>query len=138
MTVIVDSSFIYSLFSRKEPMHYSAVRFAISNTDKMLIPTVIFPEVSYLFVRDFGYGGIQVFLRSLQAIDAKFVDVAREDLSRIRQITETYASAEFDIVDCCIMALAERLQIRRIATFDRRDFSIFRPRHCDFLELLPQ
>ena len=35
------------------------------------------------------------------------------------------------------MAIAERLNITRIATFDRRDFSIFQPSHCDYLELLP-
>ena len=35
------------------------------------------------------------------------------------------------------MTIAERLGVTRIATFDRRDFSIFRPRHCDYLDLLP-
>lgn len=58
-------------------------------------------------------------------------------LGRAREILITYDNAEFDIVDCAIMAIAERLDITRIATFDRRDFSIFQPRHCDFLELLP-
>jgi hypothetical protein len=35
------------------------------------------------------------------------------------------------------MALSERLQITQVCTFDRRDFSIFRPTHYDYLELLP-
>jgi hypothetical protein len=34
--------------------------------------------------------------------------------------------------------MAERLNITRACTFDRRDFSIFRPHPCDYLELLPQ
>ena len=59
------------------------------------------------------------------------------DLGRARDILIAYDQAEFDIVDCCIMAIAERLNITRIATFDRRDFSIYQPRHCEFLELLP-
>lgn len=29
------------------------------------------------------------------------------------------------------------LAITRICAFDRRDFSIFRPRHCDYYDLLP-
>lgn len=66
-----------------------------------------------------------------------FSPIEADDLDRVRQILSTYADAELDIVDCCIMALAERLNITRIATFDRRDFSLVRPRHCDFLELLP-
>ncbi len=60
-----------------------------------------------------------------------------EDINRAQAIMTTYASAEFDFVDCAIMALSERLNIREIATFDRRDFSIVRPRHCDYFELLP-
>ncbi|MCD4684394.1 MAG: hypothetical protein K8S97_00470 [Anaerolineae bacterium] len=48
-----------------------------------------------------------------------------------------YDTARFDFVDCCIMALTERLNITQVCTFDRRDFSIFRPIHCDYLDLLP-
>ncbi len=50
---------------------------------------------------------------------------------------DNYRSAKFDFVDCCIMALTERLNIRQVCTLDRRDFPIFRPKHCPFLELLP-
>ena len=35
------------------------------------------------------------------------------------------------------MVIAERLGVARSTSFDRRDFSIFRPRHCDNLDLLP-
>jgi len=35
------------------------------------------------------------------------------------------------------MALAERLKIARILTFDRRDFGLYRPAHCDRFDLLP-
>jgi predicted nucleic acid-binding protein len=49
----------------------------------------------------------------------------------------TYADAEMDLVDCCIMAMSEWLNIEEIATFDRRDFGMFRPKHCDYLTLLP-
>ncbi len=47
------------------------------------------------------------------------------------------ALASFDYTDAAIMALSERLQITKVCTFDRRDFGIFRPKHCDYLELLP-
>ena len=50
---------------------------------------------------------------------------------------ERYKDAEFDFVDCCLMAIAERLNIEDICTFDRRDFAIFRPKHCENFTLLP-
>jgi predicted nucleic acid-binding protein len=48
-----------------------------------------------------------------------------------------YQSAEFDYTDVALMVLSERLKINRIYTFDRRDFSIYRPVHCTAYDLLP-
>ena len=50
---------------------------------------------------------------------------------------EKYADARFDFVDCCIMALAERLAITQICTFDRRDFSIFKAEQRRFSGTTP-
>ncbi len=58
-------------------------------------------------------------------------------MARMQVIMEQYGDAKFDFVDVAIMAISERLNIQQICTFDRRDFSIFRPIHCDYLELLP-
>lgn len=63
--------------------------------------------------------------------------ILSNDLKRIRDITAKYSDARFDFVDTCVMALSERLNITKICTFDHRDFSIFRPTHCEYLELLP-
>ncbi len=139
MTVITDTSYLFAIYNSKDINHQIAADFAFQTiTDVMLVPDVVLPELAYIFVRDMGYAGLQSLLDNFRISEVELVPLEKGDLGRMRQITKTYASAEFDIVDCCIMALAERLQITRIATFDRRDFSIFRPRHCDFLELLPQ
>ncbi len=139
MTIIADTSYLFAIFNTKDTNHQVAADFAFQRTtDVMLVPDVVLPELAYIFVRDMGYAGLQSLLENFRMSEVKFVPLEMSDLNRISEITEMYASAEFDIVDCCIMALAERLQITGIATFDRRDFSIFRPRHCDFLELLPQ
>jgi uncharacterized protein len=137
MTIITDSSFIYALYNARDTRHQEAMDFASKYTGGTIVPDVVLPEVSYLFMRDLGYAGIQTFLEHFKQIKARFEPVEKADLARVHEITVQYASAEFDVVDCCIMVLAERLKITRIATFDRRDFSIFRPRHCDYLELLP-
>jgi predicted nucleic acid-binding protein len=47
----------------------------------------------------------------------------------VREILRTYPGAKLDFVDCCMMAMSERLNITRVCTFDRRDFLIFRPTH---------
>ncbi len=40
--------------------------------------------------------------------------------------------------DASIVAIAERLGIRRIATFDRRHFTVVRPAHVETFTLLPE
>lgn len=84
-----------------------------------------------------GYAGLQKFLERFKRLNARIEPLEMIDFGRVHEISLEYTTAEFDIVDCCIMTLAERLNIIRIATFDRRDFSIFRPRHTNYLELLP-
>jgi len=102
----------------------------------MLVPNVVLPEVCYLITRDLGHHGIETIIDYFAQLDAQFAPLEFTDLQRVRDIVATYADAELDIVDCCIVAIAERLNMTRIATFDRRDFSLVRPRHGEFLELL--
>lgn len=60
-----------------------------------------------------------------------------EDLVRVHEILEQYADNQLDFTDAAIVATAERLNITRVYTLDRRDFSVIRPSHCDYFELLP-
>ena len=83
------------------------------------------------------YRATLTFLNALTASDVEFQAVSKADVQRAYEIMVAYESAELDFVDACIMALAERLTITQICTFDRRDYTIFRPAHCDYLELLP-
>jgi len=137
MTVIADSNILYALYNTRDASHRDAISFVSQNNETLLVPDVALPEVCYLLTRDIGYFGLQKFLRYFTRLNAQLVPIELDDLRRVREITIKYADAEFDIVDCCIMAIAERLNIPRIATSDRRDFSMFRPSHCEYLELLP-
>ena len=137
MTLIADSNFVYALYNSADIRHRDAMRFVSQITEVMLVPDVVLPEVCYLITRDLGHSGIKKFLEYFAQLDASLEPIGMGDVGIAREILITYDDAEFDIVDCCIMAIAERLNITRIATFDRRDFSIFQPRHCDFLQLLP-
>lgn len=60
-----------------------------------------------------------------------------EDAAYQRCMPSETLSSDLDFVDCCNMAISERLNITKIYTLDRRDFGICRPTHCDYLELLP-
>jgi len=60
------------------------------------------------------------------------------DLRRTIEILDQYRDAEFGMVDAATMAIAERLKIEVILTLDRRDFGLFRPKHCAAFRLVPE
>lgn len=136
-SILIDTSFLYAFFYRKEPRHEQALRFAKTASGALIMPDAVLVEAAFLFNTSGGISAVLYLLDKLRASGFKFEPIHPDDLPRIREIMATYADAKFDILDCCSMALAEKLDIRRICTFDRRDFSIFRPKHCDHLELLP-
>ncbi|MDX2078861.1 MAG: hypothetical protein SFZ02_20675 [bacterium] len=84
-----------------------------------------------------GVSGVIRFSDKLNIIPFQYEILTPADFIRIREIMMTYKDAKFDFVDCCIMALSERLNIKQICTLDKRDFSIFRPKHVAHLDLLP-
>lgn len=135
--ILVDSSFLVALMAPRDKFHARASRFASSQTDRLLVPDVTIPKVAYNLEDDGGQRTIVRTIRSLISNQVPLVALTPPDLSRAADIMEVYAQARLDIVDCCIAALAERLSITRICTFDRRDFSIIRPAHADYFELLP-
>lgn len=45
------------------------------------------------------------------------------------ELLRTYASLRLQVVDACVIALAERLDVREVAAQDRRDFLVVAPRH---------
>ncbi len=60
-----------------------------------------------------------------------------EDQTRIDAIMQQYHDSEFDLVDLSLMAVSGRLNITQGCTFDRRDFTVFRPKHVARLQLIP-
>lgn len=94
------------------------------------------PEVCYLFLRDAGHQNMTRFVQAFSTSGAALDDVVTADIQRAGDIARRDRDAEFDFVDCCVMTIAERLNVTDVCTYDRRDFSSFRPRHCHSLTLL--
>lgn len=134
--ILVDSNFLYAAYDENDKYHDEAVQ-ALEDDHILLIPEVVLVEVTYLLRLNVGIPITLDFLDTISETELPFINLDRNDILRVRDIMATYADNRFDFVDCCVMALAERLNITKIYTFDRRDFRVFRPTHCAYLELLP-
>ena len=56
----------------------------------------------------------------------------------MREIQSTYLDSGVGFVDAAVLAVVERLGEPRLATLDRRHFTLMRPRHVEALELVPE
>lgn len=137
MTVVLDTSFPFALTNLTDRNHDRVLAVVQSINEPLLLPSVVLPEVCYLIASRLGHQAMRKFITNLVVSGIQIESVTAIDLERINQILEQYADSQLDFVDAVIVSVAERLGITRVLTLDRRDFSIIRPRHCDYFEILP-
>ena len=133
--VLVDSSFLCALYRNEDRYHRRALDFSKNAVIRPIVPDVVLPEVTFLFRREGGVFQVIEFLTKFVKEGVEPVPLLLIDIERAFIIMNKYASAEFDFVDCAIVALAECLNIKQILTFDHRDFRIVRPLHTDSFEI---
>ncbi len=99
-------------------------------------PVPVIAEASWLILDRLGVDAQRRFLALIPSGDLLPIDLTSEDWVRTISLCETYRDLRLDVMDACIVAVAERLGLTTIASMNTRDFSVVRPIHCDALELL--
>jgi predicted nucleic acid-binding protein len=135
MPLLVDTGVLYALADRHDDWHARVVSYLADVEESLVVPVTVVPEVAYLLHTRLGAGAEQAFVRSLVARELDVESLRDQDVIRAAAILERYP--EIGFTDASVVAMAERLKVRRIATTDRRDFARVRPRHVDAFELVP-
>jgi predicted nucleic acid-binding protein len=137
MTALLDTSFLFALTNQGDRNHVRVLAVAQTLDEPLILPTVVLPEIGYLIASRLGHRAMRQFLMKLAASHTQLESLTLVDLHRVNEILEQYRDSQLDFVDATIIAIAERKNITRVLTLDRRDFTLIRPKHCDYLELLP-
>jgi uncharacterized protein len=135
--ILIDASYLIALGYPRDRNHAKTKQFSAVHEGNLLIPDVVLVEAMYNLQRLGNTAATVTFSRLLISQGPQFLALTLTDFTRAVALMERYQDAELDFVDCCLTALAERLDITRICTFDRRDFSMIRPNHIEYFELLP-
>ena len=98
---------------------------------------VVLPEATYLVDKYVGHAAKRAMVRQLLQAAWSLEPLIRGDMERIAALLDQYHDQDLDFADAGIVAIAERLTVRRILTLDRRHFTMIRPRHCVAFEILP-
>lgn len=136
---LLDTSFLIAWYDETDPAH-DRVQLVMSQLEvekRFLLPQVVLTEALYMIKRDHSTRGAIDFQTRLIALQIPLQDVTYDDVALARDIMRRYEIVRFDFVDCCLMALAQRLALTQIGTLDQRDFMVYRPPHEPHFDLLP-
>lgn len=101
------------------------------------MPQLVITEVAYLIATRLGVSAEVRFIGDLASGTLISEPVRVDDWLRIAELVARYGDLPLGTVDASLVAAAERMDIKAIATLDRRDFAVVRPKHVTAFELLP-
>lgn len=136
--IVVDTGPLVAAADADDHDHDRCVAMFAAARRPWLVPQLVVAEVCYLLEREHGSRAEAAFLRSFGRRELTLVPLTVADTDRMAELVETYASLRLGGVDASVIAIAERLNVATIATLNRRDFTVVRPRHVQALTLLPE
>lgn len=123
--------------NRRDQDHESCARLLDSFPGPLLIPEPLLTEIGYMLATRAGSLVEADFLRDIADGVYQTVSLNRSDLRRAADLVETYADLPLGTADASIVVVAERVGATHVATLNKRDFTVVRPRHVTALTLLP-
>lgn len=123
---MVDAGPLYAYVDSEDAHQAAALELLESHSGPLIVPTLVITEVAYLLATRLGVAPEVRFLGDL-ASGAFYVEPgAVADWLRIAELVARYRDLPLGTVDASVVAAAERLGVKEIATLDRRDL-----RSCD-------
>jgi len=135
--IIVDTSVIYALLDASDNKHESATAWYLDTLPALTTTPLILAEVDHLAGARAGAAAQRAFRTDL-ASGAYEIEWWPEAAAQSVAIAEQYLDLNVGLADASLAALATRLGIVDIATFDERHFRAMRPeRGGNAFRLLP-
>ncbi|HXI12712.1 MAG TPA: VapC toxin family PIN domain ribonuclease [Thermoanaerobaculia bacterium] len=135
MALVLDTGILYAYYDRADSWHQRAIKLLRKEESQLIVPAPVIPEVDHLLGHRLGPSARMVFYRGISEGHYFVADLKREGYGRVQELNTRYAQLDLGFVDAAVVAIAEAMQVRRIATTDRRDFD---PLAAELgLELLP-
>jgi hypothetical protein len=135
MLAVVDTGPLYAAVDADDADHARCRAVLEDARYRIIIPTLIVAEATYLIGTRLGAAVESRFLRSLSAMDVEAP--TPDDWIRIAELVDHYGDFPLGGADASAVALAERLDAETIVTLDERHFRAVRPKHRKAFRLMP-
>lgn len=138
MTAVIDAGILYALVDSADSSHTTAVEAIKAETQTIVVPQVILPEICYLIGSRLGSSQETSFVRYLIDSDWRLEPLTDADLSRVIGLMSENAGSNIGFVHAAVAATAERMAAARIYTLNHHHYERLRPTHVERFELLPR
>ncbi|MGK2876292.1 MAG: type II toxin-antitoxin system VapC family toxin [Nocardioides sp.] len=123
---------------RRSPRLHGDVHRPAVGRPSLLVPQTVVAEVGHMLAAWVSTEVEAKFLDAVAAEDFQVVNLTSADFARMAELVRDYDDLQLGTTDASVIALAERLGVREIATLDRRHLTAVRLRHIDAFTLLPE
>jgi uncharacterized protein len=137
LALILDTGPLLAAMDRSDRDHVACAQLLEATQEELVIPAPILPELDYWFDKGMGPDALMGLLSEIAAGVFRVEELKPVDYARVAELLDKYIDLRVGFVDAAVLAIVERLGEPKLATLDRRHFSIMRPRHVEALELLP-
>lgn len=137
MPILLDASVVLAAADEADLNHVAAVAWFSRADEPLLLGALTLAELDLLLQRELGLEATLALLRTVVGGAIRVVAPTDADLRRASEHLQSAAEHRPRLADATLVATAERLGVRRIATFDRRPIAVFRPAHVRTFDLEP-
>jgi uncharacterized protein len=134
--IVVDTGPLVALFDADDKYHHKCAMWFDQVREQLLVPALVVTEVCYLLGCNIGPEAESAFFLALNNPPLVVVPPAENDWPRVAELVDQYADWPLGGVDAFVVAVAERLEVAKIATIDYRHFTALRPRHIPAFNLV--
>ncbi len=138
MALVLDTGPILALLDADDPAHLRCVSLLDEIDEPLVVVAPTLVEVDYWIRKRLQAEVWSIFIEDIVAGAYHLEDLAAEDLIRVAELEADYADLDLGMVDAAVIAICEKMGEEKVATLDQRHFRAVRPKHCDYLRLLPK
>lgn len=137
MALVLDAGPIVAFLDAGDRDHARCRSLLTKSSERLVVSVTVLSEVEYWLRKRGGGDAWSTFVDDLARGSYELDRGHLRDVARARDLTVQYVDLDLGFVDASVIALCERLGEEKVATLDRRHFSVVRPQHCERLALLP-
>ena len=137
MAILLDGSIVVAAADRSDLHHAAAVAWFARADEPLFLGALTLAELDLILQRELGADATLAVLGTLTDGVIRLVPPTDQDLARAAELLAEAAEHRPRLTDALLVAGAERLGVRRVATVDRRPIAVLRPRHVRALDLEP-